>query len=157
MVKPSILLLILLASILVTILLINKLSFNSYSDNVTDVIFQIASIVALEGLNCRNLSFYKQIVLGTWMISCFFLVYVVFGEMVSITAVPTMGDELINSVEDLKSRDSSWITSPYYTLDLSLVRQLPIQQKRRKLMGIAEGLQYVSSIGPHFGATFLRR
>ena len=105
--------------------------------------FDAFATMCLEAVQFGNLHIGRSIVAGVWIVSCFFIISTVFGEITSAAAVKNPLTTYINTLEDMKERDISWIVPPTQLLDAFLAKQLPKQAKFKKVMGVTEGLKYV--------------
>ena len=104
---------------------------------------QIYSILFMKAVRFRNLRTSQQVLLGAVMISCLFVVSNMFGEITSVTAVTKPVTNYINTVEDMKKYNVSFIQTPFYKMEGVLERKLPNLKKFRKFMPVAEGLEYI--------------
>ena len=106
-----------------------------------NLLFDTFSILCLEPVQYRNFNIRRMVITGVWMVNCFFIISTLFGEITSHAAVKKPLTNYINTAEDMKERNISWIVSPNYRLDEFLVKQLPEQAKYRKVMDVTEGLR----------------
>ena len=124
---------------LVTELVKGGVSLNRY----INIPFQIFSILCLEAAQFRNPRLSQQILVGLMIVASFFMISNLFGEMTSVAAVKKPVSNYINSVEDMKEYDISWIQSPLYVIDELLKQKLPEQLGRSKIMPVVEGLKFI--------------
>ena len=77
------------------------------------------------------------------MLSSFFVISLVFGEMTSLIAKPVPDGTVINTADDMEEMGVSWLAIPFYRVDSFLKLKLPKLAKRKKKMAVRDGLQYV--------------
>ena len=111
----------------------------------SDAFFDTISLLFLEGIIIRRVNTHVFIISGIWMVSCFFVISNIFGEMTSVATGPMKAPIVINSIEDMKIHGYSWITYKAFAYGWILEHNLPDQAKRKKELGMAEALQYVLS------------
>ena len=148
-VNATFLLAVLVLFVLISILSIIILRFYGM-DTINDyvhIVFQTLSIVLLESVTYKNLRISAQIVIGVWLVGCFFIITNFFGDMISTAAVSNPKTKFINNLEDMKEGNISWIQSPLFQVDDLLIRKLPEQAKFKKYMGLVEGLFYMLKTG----------
>ena len=112
-------------------------------DNLCGIIFQTITTLCLEPLTIRNMSNAKRIALGVWIICSYFVISLIFGEITSMTASPRFEGVTINSIEDMKVNNMSWISFPLYGYDGVFQKKLPQQAERSRRMFLHEGLKFV--------------
>ena len=98
------------------------------------ILFQSISIFLLEGVKIRYNSMSKRIVIGFWMVSCFFAISAIFGEMTSTAVKPGEQKIIVDDIEDMKSHGYSWITIGPYNYGEIFAKFLPEQAPRMKLL-----------------------
>ena len=143
--KLSVLVVILTASavFLCVMLFIELLGGNRRIDGYFQVFFTISSILFLEAMRFKKMKGFRTIIIGAWIITCFFIVVNVIGDITSISVAGISMMKEINSIEDLKERNISWIQYPFINTEDTLWKELPEQSKFRKIMYRKEGLEYV--------------
>ena len=143
--KPSTLLCLFISFLLVSLAVWIFTMFSNDKSNLTigEILLKTYSILCLEGTGLTRLSSSSQIVFGIWMLSCFFAISTIFGEMTSVIVKPVPDSKIINNVEDMKKMDLSWVTIVAYNVDGFLQRELPELADRKKRMNVEDGLQYV--------------
>ena len=109
--------------------------------------FQIISVLFLEGVRCINLRLINMIILGFWLIGCFLLICNYFGEMTSTATVDKPLTNYINSLEDMKEQNYSWIVTPNFEMDLYLGQKLPEQARFKLTMPLEAGLKFLMENG----------
>ena len=143
-IEPYILLLILVSYILVSIIIwLTHISLQDDAEGFYDVLFRAFAILCFESVRFRELRVSKQLILGVWMISCTIVISLVISEITSVIAKPSISGNVINTVQDMKKHDVSWVTVPQYHVDVELQRHLPKQYPKRKKLPLQEGLQFV--------------
>ena len=105
--------------------------------------FQSFAVLCLEGTRAKELKCSQQLVLGIWMLACFFVISIIFGEITSIVASPQASRQFINNINDMREFNVSWITETLFPLDGVLMKNLPEMAPKRKYMGIKSALEYV--------------
>ena len=118
-------------------------SYGISGDSFLGILFDTIAILCLESVRCKNDKFSKQIVLGLWMISCFFVISVVFGAITSIAASPERSRDLINSLDDMDRYSLFWATVPYYTIDVFVRTRFPGKIPYIKKLKETEALAYI--------------
>ena len=105
--------------------------------------FHIISILFLEAIRFRNLHQGYLIILGLWILCCFFIIFNFFGQMTSIAVIKKPVTGYINTMEDMKEKNVSWILHPSYKFIIYevLERKLPEQAKYKITMSVEEGLK----------------
>ena len=148
--NPSILLLILSSAIFVSIFLTisNKVGKNNQQIGIMDTWIQTISMLCLEPLTVNYQKTSQRIILGVWMVSCFFVISGVFGDITSTTAKPSENKIFINTVQDMRKYDLSWITTLYVRYDDILRETVPEKVERKLKLPAKRALQYVID-NPH--------
>ena len=126
-----------------TLYIIERFSSNQNRRPFVSLLFDAFGIMFFESVPVRHLNLACKIVTGIWMIGCFFIISAAFGEITSAATVKKPLTNYINTVEDMKERNISWIIPPTWRLDAFLAEQLPEQAKYKKVMDVTEGLKYV--------------
>ena len=135
--------------IFVTLFLVSVVVWIGYKNySINGDIFQQSffdsfGILCLEAIRCKNEKFSKQIVFGFWMISCFFVISVVFGTITSIAASPGISKDLINSLDDIDKYELFWIRVPYFTVDNFVRKKFPERIPHIKKLDEPEALAYI--------------
>ena len=80
-------------------------------------VFKIISILFLESVRCTNSRLINTIILGLWIACWFFAIFNYFGEMTSTAIVDKHETTYINTLEDMKERNISWISPPSINVD----------------------------------------
>ena len=106
-------------------------------------VFKIISILFFESVRCTNLRLINTIILGLWIVYCFSTIFNFFGEMTSTAIVDKHKTTYINTLENMKERNISWISLPSINMDYVLNRKLPEQAKYKKTMPLKEGLEFM--------------
>ena len=117
---------------------------------------QIFAVLCLESTRYKFLSISRQMVLGLWIVFCFFVISNMFGEITSAVTVKKPNTKYINSLEDMKEQNVSWIRSPFFTLDYLLKIKLPEQAKHRKIMTEKAGLEFILKNSTRYAYIFPR-
>ena len=78
---------------------------------------------------------------GMWLLTAFFVISNFLGELTSTSVTDEPIQAYINSMEDMKQRNISWID--YYDIEKVLIEGLPEQRKYKKKMHPREALGYV--------------
>ena len=115
---------------------------NNVNDNVGSI-FQVLSALFLEAVRYRSLRLSNMIIFGLWLMCCFFVIFNYFGEMISTSTVAKPLSNYINTLEDLKDGNISWIIPPNLKLDNHLEVKLPEQAKHKLIMPLKQGLEYL--------------
>ena len=109
----------------------------------SELLLQVISALFLEPINFKNFNNPKLIAYGVWMVASFFVISSVFGEITSMTATPVTSGITINTIEDMKTHDYSWVRFNLYD-DLEIFEEaLPDKVKNVKELGLLEALQFV--------------
>lgn len=141
--KPKVLILILISLVAVILTLwliqVNSLMGKSFSD----IIFMTLAILSLESTAVRGLTSCEKILVSIWMVSCFFVISGVFGEITSATATPGFSRKPIDTLEDMVTNNMAWICDPLLRVDDFLREKFPQLISKSKLLRVAQGLGFI--------------
>ena len=109
-IKPSILIAVGILCLVFTCLSLLIEVVQSKNDINTYVLIpiQIFAVLCLESTRYKFLNISRQMVLGLWIVFCFFVISNMFGEITSAVAVKKPNTKYINSPEDMKEQNVSW-------------------------------------------------
>ena len=132
-----------LLGICVCLWVIQKLELGA-DDTFVGLMLEVIASLFLEALVLRNLNDPKRIILGVWMICAFLVISLVFGEITAMTTMPNTAGLTINTIEDMKKYDYSWVSMALYNYDAILKEKLPEQAKRsKKISSLEDALTFI--------------
>ena len=112
-------------------------------NNYVWILFEMFSILCLEGVRFVRLRGLRQLVMGIWLLTAFLVISVALGEITSTSVAKEPVTGYINSINDMKERNISWVHSDFTVAD-TLWEQLPYQLlKDVRGGGAYEALKYV--------------
>ena len=120
-----------------------RINGGNYFHRYIIAVFDILSILFLEAFTLREARMSQLIIIGSWILFCFFITFNYFGEMTSTATVEKPVTGYINSWKDMEDRNISWILPPDYILDLFLEEKLPLQAKYKLIMSFEKGLDFI--------------
>ena len=136
-------LLVSILAVAISLSIIQRFMPDGRGDTFSGILFNVISLVCLEAIQTGPLNDPNKIILGVWMVCSFIVISLIFGEITSMTAAPKIEGMVINSFDDMKLYDVSWIVWPLQKYDDAVKILLPKLAKRRKEMFFRDGLQFV--------------
>ena len=82
-------------------------------DEYTWIMFELLSVICKEAVRFRNLGGLRHLLMAVWMIACFFAITDILGELTSISTAGEPLQPYIDSLENMKQRNISWIESTW--------------------------------------------
>ena len=123
--------------------LINRFGLQRANVSFSDCFLDTFAIFSLEPVVLRDRSPPNFMIHGVWILLCFIIISIVFGGLTSKRAVPKDDSFLINTLDDMKIKDYSWIRNPSHDFGALLKEKLPQQFERSKAMETSEALRYL--------------
>ena len=116
---------------------------NRNLNNYLRIILRDFAVLCLEVVRFRNLRGVNQLLMGMWLLTAFFVISNVFGEITSTSVTEEPTEPHINTIEDLKERNISWFYYSPYNFHQFIEVQLPDQANYSKETLPQDGLRYI--------------
>ena len=105
------------------------------------IAFEVFAILCLETLRFRQWNGLQKMMMGIWLVCTFLIISNVFGELTSTSVADNSVDDYIDSIDDMKERNISWIWP--YGWPHPLVNALPEQKPYAKRIDAIRGLEQI--------------
>ena len=117
-------------SLLSTFMIIAAFDGNRKPNGYIWIIFEVFAILTLEGVRFCHLGRPQKLALtALWLLSAFFIISNVLGEVTSNSVAEKPIYQYINSIDDMKRRNISWV-DPFLLSENILTKKLPEQFDR---------------------------